>query len=165
MKFKVGLAAYFASSGAPLESLADVIAFNDANAAAVMPHFGQDILIRAAAKGPLSDEAYESALEGSRDRAQSGLDEMMKEHELDALIAPTNGPAWVIDLVNGDAFHVGSSALAAYSGYPNITVPAGQIAGLPIGLSFIGKPWNEKQLIEIAYAFEQAAGARYAPDW
>ena len=71
----------------------------------------------------------------------------------------------VIDLVNGDSFHVGSSALAAVSGYPNVTVPAGQVAGLPIGLSFMGKPWNEKQLIEMAYAFEQATGARYAPDW
>ena len=163
-EFKAGLAAYFESSVAPVESLADVIAFNDANAASVMPHFGQDILLLSESKGSLDDEPYIAALENSRGVAQSGLNAVMDEHELDALIAPTNGPAWMIDLVNGDAFHVGSSSLAAYSGFPNITVPAGQVAGLPVGLSFIGKPWNEKQLIEIAYAFEQATGARYAPD-
>ena len=89
----------------------------------------------------------------------------MDEHNLDALIAPTNGPAWMIDHVNGDAFGIGSSSLAAISGYPNITVPAGFVSGLPIGISFVGKPWNEKQLIEIAYAFEQATGARRAPDF
>ncbi len=163
-EFKDGLANYFADSGAPLTRLADVIAFNDANAATVMRHFGQEILIRSEGKGSLSDEAYVTALANSKDLAQTGLAAVMDEHELDALIAPTNGPAWMIDLVNGDAFHVGSSSLAAYSGFPNITVPAGQVAGLPVGLSFIGKPWNEKQLIEIAYAFEQATGARYAPD-
>lgn len=163
-EFKVGLATYFADSNAPVTSLADVIAFNDANAASVMPHFGQDILILSESKGPLDDEAYVTALENSKQRAQSGLSLVMDKHELDALVAPTNGPAWTIDLVNGDAFHVGSSSLAALSGYPNITVPAGQVAGLPIGLSFMGKPWNEKQLIEIAYAFEQAMGARFAPD-
>ena len=158
------LAAYFEDSAAPVESLADVIAFNDANAATVMPHFGQEIFLLAEEKGPLGDEAYTVALENSKSIAQSGIDAVMDEHNLDALIAPTNGPAWMIDLVNGDAFHVGSSSLAAISGYPNITVPAGQVAGLPIGLSIMGKPWNEKQLIEIAYAFEQATGARFAPD-
>ncbi len=163
-EFKTDLAAYLADSGAPMESLADVIAFNDANTESVMPYFGQEIFILAEEKGPLSDEAYVTALESSKRIASSGLDAVLDEHKLDALIAPTNGPAWMIDLVNGDSFHVGSSSLAAISGYPSITVPAGQIAGLPIGLSFMGKPWNEKQLIEIAYAFEQATGARYAPD-
>ncbi|MDJ0794645.1 MAG: amidase [Woeseiaceae bacterium] len=163
-EFKGGLANYFAESDAPVESLADVIAFNDANAATVMPHFGQDILALSEDKGPPGDEAYVAALQNSRDLARSGLNAVIEEHQLDALIAPTNGPAWTIDLVNGDAFHVGSSSFAAYSGFPNVTVPAGQVAGLPVGLSFIGKPWNEKQLIEIAYAFEQAMGARYAPD-
>ncbi len=164
-EFKTDLAAYFADSGAPMGSLADVIAFNDANADAVMPHFGQDIFILAEDKGPLSDDEYLAALESSKRIARSGLDAAMEEHGLDAIVAPTNGPAWVIDLVNGDAYHVGSSSLAAISGYPNISVPAGQVAGLPIGVSFMGKPWNEKQLIEIAYAFEQATGARYAPDF
>ncbi len=162
-EFKTDLGAYFDSSSAPVDSLADVIAFNDANAAAVMPHFGQEIFLLAEEKGPLTDEAYAAALKSSKTIAQSGIDTVMDEHELDALIAPTNGPAWMIDLVNGDSFHIGSSSLAAISGYPNITVPAGQVAGLPIGLSFTGKPWNEKQLIEIAYAFEQATGARFAP--
>ena len=163
-EFRADLAAYLVRSAAPLDSLADVIAFNEANADAVMPHFGQEIFIAAEAKGPLSDAAYTTALEESKTIARSGIDDAMDEHDLDALIAPTNGPAWMIDLVNGDAFHVGSSSLAAVSGYPNVTVPAGQVAGLPIGLSFIGKPWNEKQLIEIAYAFEQATGARNAPE-
>jgi amidase len=87
----------------------------------------------------------------------------MTEHRLDTLIVPTNGPAWMIDPVNGDHYQIGSSSLAAISGYPSITVPAGHAKGLPIGLSFIGKAWNEKQLIEIAYAFEQATTARRAP--
>ena len=103
------------------------------------------------------------ALTTGRRVARDGIDTAMAEHELDALIAPTNGPAWMIDHVNGDAYHIGSSSLAAIAGYPNITVPAGFVAGLPIGLSFMGIPWNEKQLIEIAYAFEQATGARRAP--
>lgn len=163
-EFKAGLSNYFERAGAPLESLADVIAFNEANAASVMPHFGQDILLLAEEKGALEDKAYAAALETSKTIARSGLDAILDEHELDALIAPTNGPAWMIDLVNGDAYSIGSSSLAAVSGYPSITVPAGQVAGLPVGLSFMGKPWNEKQLIEIAYAFEQATGARYVPD-
>ena len=163
-EFKTDLAAYLAGSAAPVGSLAELIAFNNANAASVMPHFGQERFILAEEKGALSDEAYLTALETSKRIARSGIDAVMDEHALDALIAPTNGPAWTIDLVNGDTLRVGSSSLAAVSGYPSITVPAGQVAGLPIGLSFIGKPWNEKQLIEIAYAFEQATEARYAPD-
>ena len=109
-------------------------------------------------------KAYLAALEDSKRIARDGIDGAMDEHGLDALIAPTNGPAWMIDHVNGDSFHIGSSSLAAVSGYPNVTVPAGFVSGLPIGVSFMGKPWNEKQLIEIAYAFEQATGARRAPE-
>ena len=88
----------------------------------------------------------------------------MGEHDLDALIAPSNGPAWLTDHVNGDSFHVGSSSYAAISGYPNITVPAGFVSGLPVGLSFIGREYSEKRLIEIAYAFEQATSIRRAPN-
>ena len=164
-EFKADLNAYLAAADAPVPSLEALIEYNDTHAAAVMPHFGQERFLAAAAKGPLTDAAYEKALTTGRRVARDGIDTAMAEHELDALIAPTNGPAWVIDHVNGDAYHIGSSSLAAIAGYPNITVPAGFVAGLPIGLSFMGKPWNEKQLIEIAYAFEQATGARRAPDF
>ena len=163
-EFKADLRTYLESTGAPLQSLAEAIEFNEAHAADVMPIFGQERFLAAEAKGPLTDEAYLEALETSKRVSREGLDGVLAEHDLDALIAPTNGPAWKIDHVNGDSFHIGSSSLAAVSGYPNITVPAGFVSGLPIGISFIGKPWNEKQLIEIAYAFEQATGARRAPD-
>ena len=129
-----------------------------------MPVFGQEVFLEAEDKGTLADEAYLAALTESRRIAREGIDGAMGEHELDALIAITNGPAWMIDHVNGDSFGIGSSSLAAISGYPSITVPAGFVSGLPIGLSFVGKPWNEKQLIEIAYAFEQATGVRRAPE-
>jgi len=164
-EFKTGLNAYFEASGAPVQTLADVIAYNEAHADTVMPVFGQEILLQAEEKGPLSDEAYIEALSKSKQVAKAGIDTALSEHNLDALIAPTNGPAWMIDHVNGDSFSIGSSSLAAISGYPNITVPAGFVSGLPIGLSFIGNAWNEKQLIEIAYAFEQATGVRRAPDF
>ena len=162
-EFKADLNNYFAAAGTPVQTLADVIAYNDANAEQVMPFFGQEILLMAEEKGPLTDEAYLEALASSKSIAGNGLDGAIDEHELDALIAITNGPAWMIDHANGDTFSIGSSSLAAISGYPSITVPAGFASGLPVGLSFIGNPWNEKQLIEIAYAFEQATGARQAP--
>ncbi len=163
-EFRSDLNAYLEKSGAPVASLADLIAYNEAHADDVLSIFGQDILIDAEKKGPLTDPAYLEALETSKRLARDSLEGALTEHRLDALVAPTNGPAWKIDHVNGDSFHVGSSSLSAVSGYPNITVPAGQVSGLPIGLSFIGNAWNEKQLIEIAYAFEQATEAREAPE-
>ncbi len=162
-EFRADLNAYLDKSAAPVATLADLIAFNEANAEVVMPIFGQDIFIKAEEKGPLTEDAYREALDNSKRLARSAIDEALAEHDLDALIAPTNGPAWMIDHVNGDSYGIGSSSLAAISGYPNVTVPAGQVAGLPIGLSFIGAAWNEKQLIEFAYAFEQATEARQAP--
>jgi amidase len=162
-ELKADLEAYFEASGAPVDTLADVIAFNKAHADTVMPIFGQDYFLLSQEKGPLTDEAYLEALADSRRAARAGIDGALDEHSLDALIAPTNGPAWMIDHVNGDSGSIFSSSLAAVSGYPNITVPAGFVSGLPIGLSFIGKSWNEKQLIEMAYAFEQATGVRRAP--
>jgi amidase len=164
-EFKAGLDAYLKASGAPIQSLADAIAWNDAHADEVMPIFGQEIFLEAAEKGPLNEAAYLEALESSKRIARNGLDSVIGEHELDALVAPTNGPAWMIDHVNGDSYHIGSSSLAAVSGHPSISVPAGFVSGLPIGLSFIGKPWNEKQLIEIAFAFEQATEARRSPSY
>jgi len=163
-EFRTDLNSYLQNSGAPVQSLAEVILYNDANAETVMPIFGQEILLESEAKGPLTDEAYLDALKTSKELAQSNIDKLLAEHELDALISPTNGPAWLIDHINGDSFGIGSSSLAAISGYPSITVPAGFISGLPIGLTFVAKPWNEKQLIEIAYAFEQTTGVRKPPD-
>ena len=163
-EFKADLNAYFAASGSPLQSLADAIAFNDANAERVMPIFDQEIFLAAQEKGPLTEQAYLDALADSKRIAQEGIENALDEHNLDALIAITNGPAWMIDHANGDAFSISSSSLAAVSGFPNVTVPAGFAYDLPIGLSFIGRPWNEKQLIEIAYAFEHATGARRVPE-
>ncbi|MCP4300789.1 MAG: amidase [Gammaproteobacteria bacterium] len=164
-EFHADLNGYLEQSNAPVQSLVDLIAFNDAHAETVMPIFGQDIFLQAEEKGPLTDAAYLEALATSRGLARAAIDDAVNEHKLDALLVPTNGPAWMIDHVNGDNFLIGSASLAAISGYPSITVPAGHISGLPIGLSLIGKAWNEKQLIEIAYAFEQATGARKAPDF
>lgn len=164
-EFRADLNAYLEKSAAPIQSLADLIEFNTTNSDTVMPDFGQDIFIDAETKGPLTDAAYIEALETSKRIAQSGINDLIDEHQLDALIAPSNGPAWMIDPVNGDNFGIGSSSLAAVSGYPSITVPAGYVAGLPIGLSFMGKAWSEKQLIEVAYAFEETTKARHAPEF
>jgi amidase len=164
-EFRADLNAYLAISNAPVQTLSDLIAYNEENKHSVMPWFGQEIFLEADAKGPLTDEAYLTALETSKRIARTSIDELMDEHGLDALIAPTNGPARPIDLINGDASGIGSSSLAAVSGYPSITVPAGFVSGMPVGLSFMGRAWNEKQLIEIAYAFEQTTGVRKPPEF
>jgi amidase len=129
-----------------------------------MPFFGQEYMLQALDKGPLTDTEYLDALEQSRGIARKALDTALADNRLDALIVVSNGPAWMTDHVNGDSFSIGSSSYAAVSGYPSITVPAGFVSGLPIGLSFIGAAWSDKQLIELAYAFEQATGARRAPE-
>ena len=162
-EFRADLNSYLKNSSAPIQSLADLIEYNEASAETVMPIFGQEVFLESEAKGPLTDEAYLSALEASQGVARQTLDKLFAERALDALIAPTNGPAWMIDHINGDSFGVGSSSLAAISGYPNITVPAGFVSGMPVGLSFMGLAWNEKQLIEIAYAFEQTTRVRTPP--
>ncbi|MGB5246694.1 MAG: amidase [Woeseia sp.] len=162
-EFKTDLNAYLATADAAVGSLADVIAFNASNAETVMPFFGQDILIAAQEKGPLTDAAYLQALEKSKRIARNGIDNALREQKLDALLAPSNGPAWLTDHVLGDHFSVGSSSFAAISGYANVTVPAGQVHGLPIGLSFIGGAFSERKLIELAYAFEQISLARQVP--
>jgi amidase len=162
-EFKTDLNEYLRSSAAPIGSLSDIIAFNNEHADAVMPIFGQETFEEAESKGPLSDPAYLKALADSKNIVRGGIDAALAEHRLDALIAPSNGPAWMIDHVNGDNFSVGSSSFAAISGYAAISVPAGFISGLPIGLSFIGGAFSEKQLIEIAYAFEQAGPVRRPP--
>ena len=131
-----------------------------------MPWFGQEIFEIAQQKGDLNSEEYLEALKNSKLFAgKEGIDKVMDEHNLDAIIAQTNGPAWTIDWVNGDHFSGGSSSPAAISGYPNITVPMGFVEGLPIGISFFGKAWSEPKLIEIAFAYEQATKHRLAPDF
>jgi len=163
-EFKADLADYLGAVDAPVKTLADVVAFNEANADRVMPFFGQDIMLKAEGKGPLTDSAYLQALEDSKRIAREAIDGALAEHDLDALISPTNGPAWYTDHVNGDFYSLGSSGLAAVSGYANVTVPAGYVFGLPIGLSFIGGAYSEQALLGLAYAFEQASKARRPPE-
>ncbi len=150
--------------GTPVRSLEDLIAFNEANREQEMPYFGQDIFLMAQQKGPLTDDAYRKALEKSRRLSrEEGIDKVMGANRLDALVAPTGGPAWLTDLVNGDHFSGGSSQPAAMAGYPNITVPAGSVFGLPVGLSFFGRAYSEPVLIRLAYAYEQASRHRRLP--
>lgn len=163
-EFKADLNAYLQASTSGIESLAELIEFNKANADRVMPHFGQEIFEMADAKGPLTDQEYLDALEKSKRIACEGIDNTMAKHDLDALVAPTNGPAWYTDYANGDHFGVDSSSLAAVSGYASITVPSGFGYDLPLGLSFIGGAFSDHELIKMAYAFEQATHARRAPD-
>ena len=162
-EFKADLARYLEVSNAPYKSLEELIAFNEANAETVMPFFGQEIFLEASEKGPLGDQDYSKALRESKRITQTAIDKAMKDNELDALIAPSNGPAWMIDHINGDSFSIGSSRFAAVSGYPSITVPAGFSFTMPLGISFIGAPLSEQTLIELAYAFEQATLVRRPP--
>jgi amidase len=167
-EFKAGINEYLASLGAAskMRTLADLIAFNEAHRSTEMPYFGQEIFEQAQKRGPLTDAKYTKALAKSQlDTRARGIDAIMSAHKLDALVAPTNGPAWLIDLVNGDADGGGSSSPAAEAGYPSITVPAGYAFGLPVGISFFGRAWSEAKLIRIAYSFEQAANARHAPTY
>ena len=148
------------------KSLVDLIEFNKANADKEMPWFGQEIFEQAEKKGGLDEKEYTDALSMARKLSQdNGIDAEMQTHNLDAIFAPTNGPAWTIDWVNGDHYGGGSSSPAAIAGYPSITVPAGFVHGLPIGVSFFGKAWSEPKLLKIAYSFEQASKSRKAPEF
>lgn len=158
-EFKADLESYLATRGAgtPYKTLAELIEFNEKNRDREMPYFGQEIFEMAVKKGPLTDKAYTDALaKNHRLTRAEGIDKVVKDHRLDAIVAPTGGPAWPTDLINGDHFGGGSSSMAAVAGYPNITVPAGLVFGLPIGLSFFGPAWSEPALIRIAAAFERA---------
>ena len=131
-----------------------------------MPYFGQDLFIKAQAKGPLTEKAYRVALaKDQRMSRKEGIDFVMDKNKLDALIAPTGGPAWPTDWVNGDHFTGGYSTASAVAGYPHVTVPAGYVFGVPIGISFFGRAWSEPTLIKFAYAFEQATKSRRAPQF
>jgi amidase len=167
-EFKDGLNAYFTSlgPGAKVKSLAQLIAFNTREAEREMPFFGQEILEMAQKKGALTSPAYRKALTTCRTRSRTaGIDAVMTRHRLDAIVAPTGSPAWPIDLVNGDHFIGASSGPAAIAGYPNITVPAGFVQELPVGISFMGRPWSESKLIALAYAYEQATKHRRPPQF
>jgi len=165
-ELKADLNAYLARLGpsAPLRTLKGIIEFNDHNRQKEMPYFGQDLFVKAEGKGPLTEKAYLDALAKNHQLARiEGIDAIMDKHHLDALVAPTGGPAWLTDLINGDHSAGGSSNAAAVAGYPNINVNAGSIFGLPVGISFFGRAWSEPTLIKLAYSFEQATKARQAP--
>jgi amidase len=163
-ELKADLNAYLAARPGAPASLKDIIDFNDSNRDKEMPYFGQDIFIKSDAKGPLTTKEYTDALESNhRLSRQEGIDAVMDQFHLDAIMAPTAGPAWLTDLANGDHAVGGSSNAAAVAGYPDITVPAGFVFGLPVGISFFGRAWSEPTLLKIAYGFEQSIQARKPP--
>lgn len=165
-EFKAGLNAYLASRGASVavKSLAELIAWNEREAAREMPWFGQEIFIRSQKSGPLTDKKYLDARATCvRLTRNFGIDATMTRHRLDAIVLPSNQPAWTTDLLNGDHFTGGDTTYASVAGYPSITVPMGMVHELPVGMSFIGKAWSEGALIKLAYAFEQETKARKAP--
>ena len=165
-EFKAGLNAYFSSRGATVavKSLAELIAWNEREKTDEMPWFGQEIFLRAQKSGPLTDKKYRDARATClRLTRTQGINAVMTKHRLDALILPSNQPAWTTDLLNGDHFTGGDTTYAAVAGYPSITVPMGTAHGLPVGLSFIGRAWSEGTLVTLAFGFEQATKARRAP--
>jgi len=163
-ELKADLAAYLARRGSSVKSLKDVIEFNELNRGQEMPYFGQDIFLKSEQKGPLSSKEYLDALAQNHQLTRAeGIDFVMDKFKLDALVAPTGGPAWITDLINGDHVAGGSSSAAAVAGYPNINVTAGYLWGLPVGISFFGRAWSEPTLLKIAYSFEQLTKARQKP--
>lgn len=167
-EFKADLNAYLARLGAdaPARTLAELIAFNEKNAEREMPFFGQELFVMSEAKGPLTDPKYKKALADSKRLSRAeGIDAAMKLHRLDALVAPSSGPPWLIDHVNGDYGTGDSTSPAAVAGYPSITVPLGYVFDLPVGISFFGRAWTEPALLRYAYAFERATTARRPPQF
>ena len=166
-EFKDGLNRYFQSLGddAPVKTIDELIEFNKKDPVELQ-HFDQQLLLMARDKGDLKSGEYLDALEKMmKTTREEGIDRVMNEHKLDAIIAPTGAPAWKTDLVNGDNYFGGSSSPAAQSGYPNITVPMGFVEDLPVGISFFGRAWSEPVLIEIAYSYEQATKHRRPPEY
>ena len=168
-EYKADLNAYLANRGrmAKVHSLKEVIKFNEENRERVLPYFGHERMLDAQEKGALTQKKYINALEKNlRLSREEGIDAVMAEHNLDAIVCPSGGPAWMIDLINGDgirSWDVDSTSYAAVAGYPHITVPAGYIFGLPVGISFFASAWQEPTLIKLAYAFEQATKVRVPP--
>jgi amidase len=158
-ELKAGLATYLSTRPGGPQSIDDVIAFNVAQAERELPFFGQELFEKAAVKGPLTDTDYVEALQRGRRLAQDeGIDAVLRQHDLDALVAPSYAPAWKIDLVNGDQVAGGCTQASAVAGYPIVTVPAGLASGLPVGLAFIGTAWSEPTLLRLAYGYEQLRG-------
>ena len=167
-EFKADLNSYLASLGpkAPMKSLKDIIDYNERHKDQEMPYFGQEIMIQAQAKGPLTEKKYLDELASNLKMSRTdGIDATMDKYKLDAIVAPTGGPAWTTDLINGDHFSGASSTPAAVAGYPNINVPAGFSHNLPVGISFFGRAYSEATLIKFAYAFEQSTKHRGAPQF
>jgi amidase len=165
-ELKADLNAYLANRPGAPASLKAIIDFNERNREKEMPYFGQDIFIKAEAKGPLTEKEYVDALDADQRLARKeGIDAVMDKFQLDAIMAPTAGPAWLTDWVDGDNSGGGSSNAAAVAGYPDITVPAGFIFGLPVGVSFFGRAWSEPTLLKIAYGFEQSMKVRTPPQF
>jgi amidase len=167
-ELKADLNAYLARLGprAPVHTLKEIIEFNEKHREQEMPYFGQDLFLKSERKGPLTSQEYLDALKKNHQLARvEGIDAVMDKHKLDALVGPTGGPAWLTDLVAGDHFGGGSSSSAAVAGYPNISVPAGFVFGLPVGISFFGRAWSEPVLIRLAYAYEQASKMRKPPQF
>ncbi len=166
-EFKAGLNDYLAALGsaAPVQSLADVIDFNERNADREMPYFGQERMIAAQARGPLTDPEYLNAKRTIQQATRGdGIDRLMDEHDLDAIVAPTRDLPWKTDYLLGDRLDGGGSAgPAAIAGYPDISVPMGFVSGLPVGVSFFGRAWSEPVLLRLAYAYEQATRHRRPP--
>ncbi len=161
-EFKAGLEAYLAGRGGAVRSLEALMAFDEREKGREMPFFGQEILKLAQAKGPLTDPAYLKALETCA-QARRDITSLLEKHRLQALVGPTGGPAWLIDHLNGDSSSLSFSSPAAVAGCPHITVPAGYAFGMPLGLSFVGGPWQEGPLLKLAFGFEQATRARRPP--
>jgi amidase len=165
-ELKADLNAYLTRLGpsAPVRTLKDIIGFNELNRQKEMPYFGQDLFMKAEEKGPLAEKEYSDAVAKNHQLARTeGIDALMAKYQLDAIVAPTGGPAWLTDLINGDHDSGGSSSAPAVAGYPNINVTAGYVSGLPVGISFFGRAWSEPTLIRLAYAFEQTTNARQVP--
>ena len=166
-EYKEGLNKYFSSLGedAPVKNLEELIKLNEQDSFE-LKYFNQAYLKMAQEKSGLDSEEYLNALSGLKKMSQKlGIDRIMNEYNLDAIIAATGSPAWTTDLINGDNYHISSSSPAAWAGYPNISVPMGNIHGLPVGLSFFGRAWSEPTLIEICYGFEQATKSRTIPTY
>jgi amidase len=167
-ELKADMAAYLAEYAptASVKSLADLIAFNEKHHDKELAYFGQEHFINANSKGDLNTPEYKDALANNHRYSRAeGIDQVLQEHKLDALVAPTGGTAWLTDFINGDAYGSSFSSPAAVAGYPHITVPAGMVRGLPVGLSFVGTAWTEAPLIAMAYAYEQASLQRRAPSF
>jgi len=164
-EFQADVDAYLAEHpDAPRRSMKEIVAYNQNNKRSLMPYFEQERMEQAIKKGPLTESKYLKALEKNQRLAREGIDSVLVKHRLDAIVAPTGGPAWLIDLVNGDNYRGGGfSSPAAVAGYPHLTVPAGYIFGLPVGISFFGSAWTEGKLFQYGYAFEQATQVRRSP--